>query len=252
MKVLSFLNLKGGVAKTISAINTAHILGTVYDKRVLIVDNDKQGNITKFFDLYSYERPSISEILTIKGFETRKAINTTLYKNIDLIGANMNLLYANKVVLMDSVRQQQTILLKALRQVESQYDYCIIDNAPDLCISVINGLVASHDVIVPIKIDQFSFDGIEILAEQFEELKEFNPGLTFKGCLVTQYAKNSLNAQGIEYLNNKTQYPIFKTCIRRTVKIDESTFQGKPIVQLSKNCLAAKDYLSFVKEYLGE
>lgn len=45
MKTISIINLKGGVAKTISAVNIAHILATVHKKRVLLVDNDKQGNV---------------------------------------------------------------------------------------------------------------------------------------------------------------------------------------------------------------
>ena len=52
MKVLTVYNLKGGVAKTTTAINVAHILAQVHGYRVLLVDNDKQGNANKFFDLY--------------------------------------------------------------------------------------------------------------------------------------------------------------------------------------------------------
>jgi len=49
MDIISIINLKGGVGKTISAVNIAHILATVHRRRVLLVDNDKQGNTTKFF-----------------------------------------------------------------------------------------------------------------------------------------------------------------------------------------------------------
>lgn len=52
MKTLSFINLKGGVGKTISAANVAHILATVHGKRVLLVDGDKQGNTSQYFRLY--------------------------------------------------------------------------------------------------------------------------------------------------------------------------------------------------------
>ncbi|MDF2544951.1 MAG: Soj protein, partial [Herbinix sp.] len=43
MKTISVINLKGGVAKTMTSINLAHILATVHGKRVLLIDNDKQG-----------------------------------------------------------------------------------------------------------------------------------------------------------------------------------------------------------------
>lgn len=252
MKTISIINLKGGVAKTITSINMAHILANEYNKRVLLIDNDKQGNTSKFFNLHSYDHPSIAELLTERNYDIRRVINPTLYKNLYLISANMNILNANLKIIMDATRQQQTILKKALQQIEAEYDYCIIDNAPDINISVINSLVAANEVIVPIKIDQFSFDGLEQLTEQFEDIREFNPSLIFRGCLITQYAKNKVNMQGAEYLANADKYPMFKTHINRTVKIDESTFASEPIIQHSRRCNAAKDYINFVKEYLGE
>ncbi|WP_094607756.1 Sporulation initiation inhibitor protein Soj [Sporomusa silvacetica DSM 10669] len=250
MKTISIINLKGGVAKTITAINMAHILATVYSQRVLLIDNDKQGNTSKFFDLHSYDKPTIADLLVERDFDTHRAINPTLYSNLSVISANMNLLNANLKIILDVTRQQQTILKKALQQIESEYDYCIIDNAPDINISVINSLVAADEVIVPIKIDQFSFDGLDQLTEQFKDIREFNPSLNFKGCLITQYAKNKVNMQGSDYLNDGQKYPIFKTRINRTVKIDESTFAGEPIIKHARRCRAAKDYLDFVKEYL--
>jgi len=251
MEIISILNLKGGVGKTMTSINMAHILATVYNKRVLLTDDDKQGNTSKFFKLHSYDMLTIADLLVEKNFDIRKVINHTQYPNLDLISANMNLLNANLKIMMDVSRQQQTILKKALQQVESEYDYCIIDNAPDVNISVINSLVASNEVIVPIKIDQFSFDGLDQLIERFEEAKEFNPGLTFRGCLVTQFTKNDVNVQGEAHLNSQ-EYPMFSTHIRRTEKVDESTFASKPIIEYSPRCGAAKDYRNFVKEYLGK
>ena len=52
MKTTAVINLKGGVAKTITAANLAHILTTVFGKRVLIIDNDKQGNTSKMFGVH--------------------------------------------------------------------------------------------------------------------------------------------------------------------------------------------------------
>ncbi len=52
MKTLTFINLKGGTGKTVSAANVAHILAAVHHKRVLLVDADKQGNASRYFRLY--------------------------------------------------------------------------------------------------------------------------------------------------------------------------------------------------------
>ena len=72
MRVIDIINLKGGVAKTISAINIAHVLAAIHHKRVLMIDNDKQGNTTKFWGLHSYDRPGIAELLTQPRSEERR------------------------------------------------------------------------------------------------------------------------------------------------------------------------------------
>lgn len=60
MKTIPIINLKGGVGKTITAINMAHILSDM-GYRVLIVDNDKQANTSKLFGAHSYTLPSLAE-----------------------------------------------------------------------------------------------------------------------------------------------------------------------------------------------
>lgn len=251
MKIISIINLKGGVAKTISSVNMAHILATVHNKRVLIIDNDKQGNASKMFGMHSYEHKGTEALMIEKDLNMEEVIRKTDYKNLDIVCANMNLLKANLEVVLDQSRVQQTRFRKALNQVKDKYDYCIIDNAPDINISTINALVASEDVLIPVKIDDFAFDGLKEIKEQIEATKEdLNQNLNLKGCFITQFMKNEVNLQGKEYLNLQDEYPVFKTHIRRTEKIDESTFAKMPIVEYSRRCGAARDYLELVSEYL--
>lgn len=251
MKTISIINLKGGVAKTITSCNMAHILATVHNKKVLLVDNDKQGNASKFYKVHNYDKLSLSEVMTERHIKLENVIVHTAYENLDIIQANMTLLRANREVLMDTTRPQQNRIKKVLETVSDQYDYCIIDNAPDINISTINALVASQDVIIPVKIDNFAFDGLSELIEQIDNVTyDLNPQLTLKGCLVTCYMRNEVNKQGEEWLRNQTEYPVFKTHIRRTEKVDESTFASIPIREYSIRCGASRDYLAFVEEYL--
>lgn len=253
MKTISIINLKGGVAKTISAANIAHILAEVHGKRVLLVDNDKQGNTSKLFGLHSYDEMSIADVLTDKNAALENVIAPTQYKRLDIIPANMNLLEANLKVMLDTARQRETRLKRALQGAAGQYDYCIIDNAPDINISVINALVASEYVLIPIKIDNFAFDGLKELKQQIDNTREeLNDGLQLLGCFVTCYQNNDVNRQGEEWLRTQTDYPVFDTHIRRTEKVDESTFASIPIMEYSRRCGATLDYLKFVDELLSK
>ena len=253
MKTISIINLKGGVAKTISAANTAHILAEVHNKKVLLVDNDKQGNASKLFGRHSYDNMSIADVLVNRSADIAGIITSTQFAGLDLLPANMTLLQANLQVMLDTARQRETRLKKALQAISGQYDYCIIDNAPDINISVINALAASDYVLIPIKIDNFAFDGLKELKEQIDNTREeINPNLCLLGCFVTNYQNNEVNRQGEEWLKQQTDYPLFDTHIRRTEKVDESTFASTPIMVYSRRCGATLDYLKFVDELLSK
>lgn len=60
-----------------------------------------------------------------------------------------------------------------------------------------------------------------------------------------------MNIQKEEELRAEGKYPIFKTVIRRSIKVEESTFVNMPILEHSKRCNASKDYKSLVEEYLN-
>ncbi|MEA5057757.1 MAG: AAA family ATPase [Anaerotignum propionicum] len=251
MKTISIINLKGGVAKTLTAVSMAHILAVFHNKHVLIVDNDKQGNTSKAFRVHSYDTKTIADVLTARRIDPHEAILHTGYEKIDVMPANMNLIRANLEVMMDSTRPQQTRLRAALDAVAGEYDFCIIDNAPDINISTINALVASDDVIIPIKIDEYAFDGLAELKEQIENTRDdLNPRLRLAGCLITCFQRTEADKQGEEWLKAKPEYPVFDTHIRYSEKVTESTFAKIPIVEYSRRSGAAIDYVAFVHEYL--
>ena len=267
MQTISIISLKGGVAKTTTAVNMAYTLAAVHNKKVLIIDNDKQGNTSKAFKRYDTEDTNtIARVMLQRNVDVSEVIKSTDYEGIDIITANMDLLEAILRTIVDTGRQQQTRFKQALENAKvidrgwakfdylpltEAYDYCIIDNAPDINMSIINALVMSNDVIVPIFMDQYSFDGLDILLDQIAQVQEdFNENLKFAGCLITQYQNNDVNNQGIEWLKAH-DIPIFKQQIRRTEKkVSESTFAKMPLVEYSVRCGAAQDYKKFVLEYL--
>lgn len=248
MKVISVINLKGGVGKSITSINLSYELAQL-GKHVLLLDNDKQGNSTKYYGRHSYYHPSVSDIL-LNPAAVDRVIQHTDHENLDIIPANMSLLKTNRDILLETTKPQQIRLKEALDMESDQYDYCIIDNAPDINISVINALVASHDVIIPVKVDAFTFDGIAEIMEQMQDIRKYyNPQLNFSGCLITSYRNNNVNNEGVQAVRAKYG-KVYNTKIRWTDKVDESTFACVPITAYSPRCGASRDYRQLAIEYL--
>lgn len=251
MKVLTVANLKGGVGKTVTTINTSYLLATEHARKVLLVDADQQGNCSQFFGVYGYDKPSMTDVMKRTVKQAGDVIQHTEYENLDIIPANLSLAEAEKAVLMDSTIPQQVRLKEILRQVKDNYDYVLIDNAPSLGMCVVNALTTSDYLIIPAKIDKFTFDGIDCLLNQLATVKEyFNPQLKFMGTLITSYRRNDCNMQGVEWLRQANQYKAFNTCIRWTGKVDESTFTAEPVMVHSPRCGAARDYKAFAVELL--
>lgn len=191
MRVISVINLKGGVAKTTTAANIAYGLANQHDYNVLIIDNDKQGNISRLFRAYEEdEECGMSRILLEK--HPAGVIKSTPYKNIDIITANMSLLSANLLLMKNDVDEQHTRLRHYLNQLQSlesgmykEYDFVVIDNPPTIDMCVINALASTDDVIVPVKLDKWALQGLDIITSQIEEAKEFNPCIQLLGVLIT-------------------------------------------------------------------
>lgn len=247
MKTIAIINLKGGVGKTTTAINMAALLAEKYKKRVLLIDNDPQGNASQFCRCYKWMNETCGAAKILKGENPQKLA----YRFIDVINADMTLLEADNALRASTERQDDKIK-QYLQNVAWQYDYCIIDNPPALLMCTINALCAADEVIIPVTLDNWSLDGVETITEQIEALKVLNDKLKVEGILITNYKKTTENEAAEKWLREKCGYRVYNTVIRRSDKITAATYHKKPIDDYSPRSAAAVTYRRFVIEYLQE
>lgn len=253
MRILNICNLKGGVGKTITAVNMACIMAEVHHKRVLVIDNDKQGNASRFFKRHDYNLPGIAEVLTGKN-TAEEVIAPTPYNNVSIIPANMKLLLANREIMLDMTRPQQSRLKNALTTILGTFDYCIIDNAPDENMSVINALAAGDDVIIPVKADAFSFDGVREMVACIEQVRDnFNPGLKLVGWFLTMYRPQESIGKQVDFIiqaerNGLTGVPEL-TSVVWSPKVSHTTYTCAPMIFASPLSKVTKQYNFLVRDY---
>lgn len=237
MKKIAIINLKGGVAKTTTAANfAANLVKNGY--RVLLIDCDKQGNLTRLLRRLT-DSFTLTDVL-LRKCSAEKAIIKTAYENLDLIPADINLLEANQQI---TAPDYMALALQRL-----DYDYCIFDCAPNIDMITLNVLACADEVIVPVKIDGFAMDGVEDVREQINNVRAINPNLIFRGCLVTHYINDDFTNSGIAYL--KSVFDTFQTKIPYTRKAIHGTTARRLLAEYSPRCGAAKAYKHFTKEYL--
>lgn len=173
MKIICTLNLKGGCAKTTTAVSMAELLatgfkskrGAVEPGKVLLFDNDKQGNASRLFNQYigDIEAPAAAVLkrATFQG----NTIRHTKIKNLDIVPCNYFMELAELEIKADTETPQHDRYRRAFEELKNtppfgNYDYCIIDNAPDLGMNVINALVAADEIVIPVNLDCYSLDGL--------------------------------------------------------------------------------------------
>lgn len=252
MKTICIMNLNGGVGKTVTADNMASILAADHGKRVLLIDADHQGNTSKFFHAdTSPGTATIRDILT-GDIEPDWAdlVQFTKFRGLEIIPADISLAVLDTSLSEQDAKSLWRLLdmLQVMRD-DDAYDYVIVDMPPAFSLAARAALVAADEVIVPIKLDAFSVDGMAELLRQIGSMRRVNPRLTLAGVLITMWRNIEIVTQA-EAVLRSGNVPVFRTVIRRTDRVDESTFQSQPLVVYSPWSAACMDYRQFVEEYL--
>jgi chromosome partitioning protein len=249
MEVVTILNLKGGVGKSVTACNLAWNMAED-GKNVLVVDLDKQGNTSKFFGVCDYERPTIADVLTrekqIFDVLVRVKERTEKTGEIALAPADMRLLNANRQVMFDMAHQQQNRLATELKYVSGQYDICIVDCPPDIDMGVINALVAADAVIIPVDNDAWALDGLHEVIDQVQVVnEEYNPRLEMVGVLRTKVQKSASSRRVGEMLEG---LPVFDSKIRDSKIVPNANNAHKALREFAPNAAVTKDYMALTAE----
>ncbi len=249
MITVSFINIKGGVAKTTSAIAFATLLARKKNKRVLLLDCDKQGDATTaLIDMSEITGLTTADLLLNKNADVHDAIIKTQF-GIDLVPADFNLVEANLKLLFETTSSREFRFKNHLANISEEYDYCIIDCPPDINISITNALVASDYVLIPVSPDKNGFDGLNRVFTSVNEARESNPNLKIAGCFLTRTKRDTALFEGTDELLSKFGVYAMKTNIRNSVKVGESSFTV-PLVISAPRSTAAKDYTKLLEEFL--
>lgn len=263
MKTLAIFNVKGGVGKTSTATTIAHLLATEHKKRVLLVDLDPQSNTTTLFsnekldiltllkrvfvqnDLNALKAfpLTVGDLLLDTSLDVRKVIQKTTYGNLDILPAFLDLAEIEEKLKADFRTPQQFRLKTHLDKIADEYDYCILDLSPSINIININGLVVTDYVLTPLRCDLWGIAGYCIAKNLINTVAAYNSKLKLGGCFFVQWqGNNSISKQIREFMLSVMGEQYIDIPIRKCVKVEEMTYEHKPLGDYAKKATATEDY----------
>lgn len=249
-KVVAIANQKGGVGKTTTAVNLSSCLALA-EKRTLLVDMDPQANATSGLGIEKDKlEKSVYEVL-IQDLPAREALIKTELPFLNLLPSNIRLVGA-EVELVNLLAREKK-LHAALNGIKDDFDFVLIDSPPSLGLLTINTLTASDSVLIPIQCEYYALEGLGQLLNTIRLVQNnLNGGLQVEGVLLTMYdSRLNLARQVADEARKYFGEKVYKTAIKRNVKLSEAPSFGKPIILYDILSQGAENYINLAKEILN-
>lgn len=247
--VLAFANQKGGTGKTTTALNVAAYAAN-YNKAVLLVDLDPQGNATSGLGVGKHAlKSSVYEVLT-DGIPAADAITRTKVPGLDLMPSNMSLVGAELELVNEVAREQR--LKEGLSRAKDIYDFVFIDCPPSLGLLTVNAFAAADGIIVPMQCEYYALEGLSQLINSINLVKKhINPALSVFGVVLTMYdPRLNLTQQVEEEVKGYFGDKVFSTVIPRNVRLSEAPSHGLPICLYDGRSKGAEAYMALTREII--
>jgi chromosome partitioning protein len=248
-RVLAVANQKGGVGKTTTSINLAASLAMA-GRRVLLIDLDPQGNATMGSGVD--KRTMVSTIYhVLLGAQLLADVRVKASANYDLVPANREL--AGAEVELIELPERERRLKEAIRPIQDQYDFILIDCPPALNLLTVNGLCAAQAVMIPMQCEYYALEGLSDLVQTIKKGRAgLNPGLEIEGLLRTMYdPRNTLAQQVSDQLQQHFGEKVYRTIIPRNIRLAEAPSHGMPALTLDRQSKGALAYLALAGEMLS-
>lgn len=243
-RVISVINLKGGVGKTTTTVGLAQILSVEFNKKILVVDLDAQTNATtmligeeKWMEV-NKQKQTIAQLFyegvyprSEKIFDINRAIlkgvsNIDEVKLVDMLPSSLDLIDIQEEVIkaprgIFSVIRPVDLLDKSLRKIKQKYDYILIDCPPNLGVITRNGLKVSDVYIIPTVPDVLSTYGIpQIISRVNKFSKELEKEIKPLGIVITKYREQSaLHKRTVKELRKERDCRVFETIFKENDNI---------------------------------
>lgn len=248
-KVLSCVNLKGGVGKTALAVNLAAIAGDIHGLKTLLIDLDPQTNATfssigvDAWEDWDKKQGTIADLFGLANHKSAEGhektaddvICTDVFKNVHLLPSHLDL-FSCDLELSNRIRREE-ILVKKLAGILDRYDLVVCDCPPNLSLPTLNALSISSHYVVPVSLDFLSALGISLLIRKIDEFgQEIDRQFTQAGIVISRVGRAARHREETEETIRSTFGSlVLENTIGERADVSESASRHLPVHLFANN-----------------
>ncbi len=245
-----FLNYKGGTGKTSISAAYGFYLAKL-GKRVLMVDLDPQAHLTTCLNQESVQHnKSLYSVIVRKECLSNIIVPTSL-ETLKLVPSSLSL--SATELSFFNMPSREFKLRRALKTVERDYDYIIVDSAPSIGLLSLNAILAADEILIPVLADFLSFHGLKILLETLASIeKDFQFYLKKIHIFLNRYNPDyEICRESKEAIHKFYPEYSLKTTINESHDIIYASSLGKSIFEINADSKVAQDIRNLVEEVNG-
>lgn len=242
-RVLAVTNLKGGVGKSITAINLSAGIARE-GVSTLLVDVDLKGRLALWLNR---EAPLTLAHVIAGSAHVGDAI-ANVQPNFDLLPSGDGPLQAQLQQLRDP-SDAISLFQRALRPVMKRYDVIVLDCGPSGDIFSIAGYAVATEALIVASTDRAGADGLEEQVDYIARLQQAGFKIRITAVIPTMY---DARTQECQYWLGVFQKQIAVTTnpIRYDIRLREQPRVARPIWDFAPDSRGADDYTQLVRRIL--